>query len=385
MGRTSEPAREAVAERIVWSWNEWDPLEEIVVGTAEGAYFPPTEPGYQPKMPEPLGRELLWPRGPKHPTVIDKANAQLEGLVQMLEAEGMIVKRPKPLDFGRATQTPDFGVESGGTCSCPRDVMITLGPEIIEATMSKRSRMFDSLSYRHLIYEYFERDLAMQWTAAPKPSMSDSMYRPDFWEMNDEERHANRHAYEFAVTQDEVIFDAADMVRFGKDVFILESMTTNRKGIDWLRRHLAPRGLRVHVLHCPDNLFSKHIDVNFVPLRPGLVLTNPERPILDEERALFESNDWEFLDAPQPVSDVMPMFCTSSKWLSMNILSLSPSRVVVEAGEKPLIRLLKSRGFEVLDLPYRDVYEFGGSFHCTTWDIRRQGPCDDYFPSISRS
>ena len=117
--------------------------------------------------------------------------------------------------------------------------------------------------------------------------------------------------------------------RFGKDVFVLESMTTNRKGIEWLRRHLSTRGLRVHVLHCPDNVFAKHIDANFVPLRPGLVLANPERPILPQERALFERNDWEFLDAPQPVLDVMPVFCRSSKWLSMNILSISPSKVVV--------------------------------------------------------
>ena len=28
-------------------------------------------------------------------------------------------------------------------------------------------------------------------------------------------------------------------------------------------------------------------------------------------------------------------------------------------------------GIEVLKIPYRDVYEFGGSIHCSTWDINR--------------
>ncbi len=119
MKRASEPAKEPDSERLVWSWNEWDPLEEIVVGTADGAYFNPTEPGYQPKIPDPhLQRQLLWPRGPKHPDVIDAAQVQLEGLVQALESEGVIVRRPKPLDFGRAVHTPDFEVVSGGLPGC---------------------------------------------------------------------------------------------------------------------------------------------------------------------------------------------------------------------------------------------------------------------------
>jgi len=28
-------------ESPVWSWNEWDPLEEVIVGRAEGASVPP--------------------------------------------------------------------------------------------------------------------------------------------------------------------------------------------------------------------------------------------------------------------------------------------------------------------------------------------------------
>ena len=32
---------------------------------------------------------------------------------------------------------------------------------------------------------------------------------------------------------------------------------------------------------------------------------------------------------------------------------------------------LEDYGFEVLQIPYRNVYEFGGSLHCSTWDINR--------------
>jgi glycine amidinotransferase len=91
------------------------------------------------------------------------------------------------------------------------------------------------------------------------------------------------------------------------------------------------------------------------------------------------------VDAPEPVltNDDMPLYCQSSKWLSMNVLSISPEKVICEEQEKPLQDLLDSFGFEVFTVPFRDVFEYGGSLHCATWDIRRDGTREDYFPSLS--
>lgn len=212
-------------------------------------------------------------------------------------------------------------------------------------------------------------------------------YREEFWDWPLEERFARMHNFEFCVTQDEVIFDAADCSRFGRDVFVQESMTTNRAGIHWLKRHLEPRGFRVHDVHFPLDLFPSHIDCTFVPLAPGFILTNPERPIREGEEKLFDNNDWQFVDAPQPTStnDEMPMFCQSSKWLAMNVLSISPKKVICEEQEYPLHELLDKHGFEVNTIPFRNVFEFGGSLHCATWDIRRKGTCEDYFPDMDYS
>ena len=371
---------------LVESWNEWDPLEEIVVGTAVGACFSPTEPGHQPKIRDPhIGANVPWPRGPKKASIIDAAERQLEGLAELLRSEGVIVKRPPPQRFDVRIQTPTFEVPNMYCATCPRDVMITIGREIIEAPMSRRARFFEYLSYRPLVQEYFCDDPGMAWTAAPKPSMADEMYEPEFWERTLAQRHADMHAYRFCVTNEEPLFDAADMTRMGKDVFVQESMTTNAQGISWLTRHLESRGLRVTALHFPYDLFPSHIDCTFVPLRPGLILTNPERPLVEQEARLFREHGWRLVDAPQPVSsnDEMPAFCQSSKWLSMNVLSLGPNKVICEAREAPLIQLLKELNFEVIELPFRDVFEFGGSLHCATWDIRRSGSCEDYFPNYS--
>jgi glycine amidinotransferase len=370
-----------VRSPVVNSWNEWDPLEEIVVGDAAGACFDPTEPGYRPKRRGSRG-DQPFPQGTKPVDTIEHAQAELDGLAALLKARGITVRRPAPIDFSKPIRTPNFAVDHQYCAACPRDVMMTVGSEIIEATMSRRARYFEYLAYRPLVREYWRTDPQMMWTTAPKPDMGDAMYRTDFWDCPLQDRHRRMRDFEFCITQDEVVFDAADLMRFGRDLFVQESMTTNRLGIQWLKRHLEPRGLRVHPVHFPLDFFPSHLDCTFVPLRPGLVLTNPDRPIQSGEERLFLDNGWQLVDAPRPSrsNDDMPEFCQSSHWLSMNVLSLSPQAVVCESSEHALHDLLDSLGFDVLTVPFRHVYEFGGSLHCATWDVRRTGEREDYFP-----
>jgi len=65
--------------------------------------------------------------------------------------------------------------------------------------------------------------------------------------------------------------------------------------------------------------------------------------------------------------------------VSMNVLSLDPDTVVVEAGETELAALLESARFTVVPVPFRHVNTFGGAFHCATSDVRRRGGLQDYF------
>ena len=75
------------------------------------------------------------------------------------------------------------------------------------------------------------------------------------------------------VTHDwvEPTFDAADIIRCGRDVFVLHGQTCNLAGFDWIERQLRRRGLRAHLLHMPNILNPSHIDASILPLRPGLV------------------------------------------------------------------------------------------------------------------
>ena len=56
----------------------------------------------------------------------------------------------------------------------PRDILMVIGDEIIEAPMAWRSRFFEYQAYRKIVKEYFRR--GAHWTTAPKSQMSDELY-----------------------------------------------------------------------------------------------------------------------------------------------------------------------------------------------------------------
>lgn len=359
-------------------WTEWGRLRHVIVGVATNACIPPPEPAYSCRIVS--GSDLQGTYGERSAETVARANEQLDGFACLLEQRGVRVDRPTPLAFNQTVSTPDFTHGSMFNCMAPRDVLITIGREMLEATMSFRSRWFEYLTYRPLIQHYFEADPDMRHEAAPKPRLTDASFRTGYLDhdVTIQQRLAWVSAKRFVTTETEPLFDAADIIRFGRDIFIQHGFTTNEKGIAWLRRHFPD--LRVHAMNFPGDPYPAHIDATFLPLRPGLVLSNPTRPPLEEHRAIFELNDWQIVPAAQPAHRSPPPLCYSSVWLSMNVLSLDEKTVCVEASEVNQMDQLDKMGFEVLPVAFREAYPFGGGPHCATTDIRRDGDLEDYFP-----
>lgn len=68
----------------------------------------------------------------------------------------MIVRRPEVVDFSSGYKTPDFEAICGLYAAMPRDILMVIGDEIIEAPMAWRSRFFEYRAYRPLLKEYFK-------------------------------------------------------------------------------------------------------------------------------------------------------------------------------------------------------------------------------------
>ncbi len=365
---------------VVNSWNEWDPLKHVIVGRADGTMVQAPEPAVRRDWPDhgfPYGTY-----GPLPKEMEQKANAQLDDFANILESRGIRVDRPEPLDFSQKVQTPDWQQDSMFGCMPPRDVLLTVGNEIIEATMSFRSRWFEFLCYRPLLERYFKEDPKFRWETAPKPRLTEKSYKKDFYEaweaFSEEEKWARANISDWILTEKEPLFDAADIARCGKDLFVQKSMVTNDAGINWLRRHYPD--FRIHKVRYKDE-FPWHIDATLIPLRAGLVMINPVRTPLEKgQKELFETNGWEILKAPKTVrSGKGPLECCSL-WLNMNLLVLDPKTVCVEASETPIQELLDKYDFEVIPVPLYDVAAFGGGLHCSTADVQRVGSLEDYFP-----
>lgn len=366
---------------VVNSWNEWDPLKHLIVGRADGTMVQAPEPAVQRDWPDhgfPLGTYGTLPK-----EMEEKANEQLDNFVKILEKHEIKVDRPTPLDFNQTVQTPDWKQESMFGCMPPRDLLLTVGSEILEATMSYRSRWFEYLCYRPLLEKYFKEDPNFKWEAAPKPRLTKRTYKSkDFWEkwksLSEEEQLERAKAKEWVLTEAEPLFDAADVGRFGKDLFVQRSTVTNASGINWLKRHFPDH--RIHEVSFKEAK-PMHIDATFVPLRPGLALANRERKPLNKELyELFEKNDWKIVECAKPAHDKKAPLSYCSVWLSMNILILDPKTVCVEAQEVEQMEQLDKLGFEVIPVPFWDVSPFGGGLHCATADVYREGKCEDYFP-----
>jgi glycine amidinotransferase len=364
---------------IVSSWNEWDPLKHVIVGKADGTCIPAPEPALSAKVPE--DSDMRGQFGPRTKDAVDKANQLLDDFSNLLEKKGVKVDRPTPIDFNKKTSTPDWKTETMFGCMPPRDVLLTVGNEILEATMSYRSRWFEYLCYRPLLKHYYNSDPNMRHESAPKPRLTDEDYRKDY--LSDKIGIQKRLEWTedkfFVTTEEEPLFDAADILRFGKDLVVQHGFTTNLKGIDWIKRHYKDH--RVHAVNFPGDPYPIHIDATFTPIKPGLIINNPQRRLPKEQRILFEKNDWKIIDAAQPAHNAPPALCYSSIWLSMNVLVLDPKTVCVEKSEVYQAEQLDKLGMEVIPVEMRDAYAFGGGLHCCTADVYREGVLEDYFPN----
>ncbi|NLU69502.1 inosamine-phosphate amidinotransferase 1 [Streptomyces sp. HNM0574] len=338
--------------------NEWDPLEEVIVGIADGARVPSPDPGlYAVDYADDLESAAEIPTGPYDPRVVEEANEDLEGFVELLRGEGVTVRRPEVTDHSRRFGTPEWSAD-GEYNYCPRDVLLPIGETVIEAPMTLRSRYFEPFAYRDILREYF--DSGAHWISAPKPRLPDATYNAD--------RTAGPVLRNF-----EPVFDAANVLRLGRDILYQISCSGNEYGFRWLRRVLGD-GYRVHPV--AGVYEGTHLDTTITPVRPGLVVLNPER--IREDQLPPPLQGWDIIWASE-IADTgyTGAFPRGSVAMGMNFVMVSPQLAVVGDTQHALIRELERHGVTVAPLRMRHPRTLSGGFHCVSVDIRRRGTLQD--------
>jgi N-dimethylarginine dimethylaminohydrolase len=345
----------------VWSCNEWDPLEEVIVGNPVGARFP--TPDRSTQLAEFPDRSLAEiPRGPFPQRIVEETSEDLDEFVRVLRSLGVTVRRPETWPHEASFSTIHWEAQ-GYYNYCPRDILLVIGDRIIETPNVIRSRAQETFSYRALLMEYLRS--GARWFSAPRPMLLDSLFDVDLAKPTPR--------------NDEPAFDAANVLRLGRDLIYLVSSTGNELGGHWLQAILGDQ-FRVHFLK--DVYYGSHIDSTFVALRPGLILCNPARVNDDTLPGILKQ--WKVIYSP-PMENTNRFDADylsksiGSDWIDMNLFSVSPDVVVVDRDQTALRKLLEKEGLDVVPVKLRHAKMLGGGPHCVTLDVRRAGTLERYF------
>lgn len=272
--------------------NEWDPVEEIIVGTSLFAKLPTNDLGFH-------ALEKLAAESSKSPIqlgnfpqyIIDETEEDLANFVKILEKLNIIVRRPTAIDFPGNFKTLDWESQHY-FCYCPRDLLLAIGQSIIETPNVCRSRYFEAYCYKEIMVDYLKS--GSKWFSAPKPRLLTEGY------------DLSNSGGSIILKELEPVFDAANVIKAGIDIFYLISDSGNQLGAEWLQTILGET-YRVHPCY---NLYSGvHIDSTLSFLRPGLVLVNPSRVNKNNLPELLKK--WEVIEAPEMIekqySDLHPI------------------------------------------------------------------------------
>jgi scyllo-inosamine-4-phosphate amidinotransferase 1 len=303
---------------MIHSYNEWDTLQEVVVGRADFANWPSTDPVFAKESEKTTWRETPVPSGPVPDWIIDEANEDLDLLASTLEMCGAIVHRPDVINFQ----------QRGGMYNyCPRDRLLIYGDTVVDPAMMYPCRDMESEALQQVIYR------------------ADTVHR---------------------MPRDEgMTLDAANVLRLDKSMLYLQSASGNQQAYKWLKTKFPDVPIEV----C--NFYSGvHIDSTIVPLREGLVMVNASRVNADNLPKVFK--DWETIWVTDVVAQKFYEYPYASKWIAMNMLVVDPGTVIVDKHQTNLMNMLEIYNFTVIPLELRHSRTLGGGFHCVTLDLIRQ-------------
>lgn len=302
------------------SHNEWDRLREIVVGSAIGANWPSDDPVYARESEKTTWTLSPPPQGPVPDWITYQAEEDLKGLCDILVQAGVHVERPTPMDF----------ITTGGMYNyCPRDRLLIAGETIVDVAMMYPCRDQEIFALEHI------------W--APDP-----------------------HRKVITMPRDRgMILDAANICRINDTWLFLESASGNRASYDWLRERFP----KINIEIC--NFYAGvHIDSTIIPLREGLVMLNASR--VNEQNCPACLKSWDKIWVEDVVAQDFYLYPYASKWIAMNVLSIDPETVIVDADQTQIITELERRKFTVIPHRLRHSRTLGGGFHCVTLDTWRE-------------
>ncbi len=352
---------------------EWAPLKEIIVGSCVNFNHKGIDYNF---------RFLYENRDGKHADrdqphkidnkYIDERQEDLDNLQNLLEKENIVVRRPDRLEKIQEIKTPTFDSYTTA-CDSPRDMYMCIGNEVIETPPTNPKRYFEAFLLKSIFKDYFIK--GAKWTVTPRPFLNNNSMDYSFWKDN-LTKNIRKPCEVYSGL--DIAFDAANCLKFGKDIIMNVATANHELGAVWLQRHLGDN-YNVH----PIRLCDSHIDGHIMPLAPGKLLVNEGAMHGSYQRLPEALQKWDVI----PILDKNYNFDYPDSYLQMatnvgmsvNVLSLDEKRVLIRNNANLTIKALEKAGFEPIPFQLRHSELFGGGLHCSTVDVRRDEKLEDYF------
>ena len=297
----------------------------------------------------------------------------LNNFAKLLEENGVKVVRPDELQSFQSFKTPKF---SGflTPVSNPRDKVIVLGNKIIETPALCSKRYFENQLLYKLFQEYFNKWYT--WLSAPMPPLTRERFDEWYWLDKRDFKKFDMNAYDIA-------FDAAHMIKIGKDILFNVSSYNHELWARWMQNFLWD-DFNIHKVYQLDDT---HIDGKISVLRPGTFLVNNSMMDKNIKSYLPEKfHSWDFIftadDREYPPDYVNSgtnfIELCSLRGSDTNVLSLDENTVCVIEDAIETIKELEKRDFKVIAVKMRHNEIFWGGLHCATLDIDREDELIDY-------
>lgn len=320
----------------MYALNEWDELQQIIVGVADHAVIPKMDKSLRLVNYSHLDDISQVKDGAYPSEVIKEANEDLEKFCDFLRSMNVDVLRPT------REKTDYYNY-------CPRDIVFAHKDKALAAPMCLRAR---KKNYKSL-EQHFENLHVADFSQADDLYNEQCVLNPDV----------------YALTDAEPCFDAANILRANDHLLYLISNSGNKKGAQYLQDHVGSDTKVITV----EGIYSyMHIDSTIAFLKEGLMLLNPSR-IPDKKILPKPFCDWDAIYCPDPTDiGYYPGYCNSSIWIGMNLLSINPNLVVLEKNQISLAKELKKYNIESALLEMRHSRTLSGCFHCVTLDTKRK-------------
>jgi scyllo-inosamine-4-phosphate amidinotransferase 1 len=288
-----------------------------MVGDATWANWPATDPVFAQESNKTTWHETPVPAGAVPQHIIDETNEDLQRFVDTLKLLNVQVSRPNPLNFQQLDGFYNY---------CPRDRLLVYGSVVVDPAMMYPCRDQEIAAYQDVIAQ------ASEVKVMP--------------------RNAG------------MVLDAANILRINNKWVFLESASGNRAAYDWLCEQFPFVDIELCRFYA-----GVHIDSTISILNDGLVVLNASR--VNESNCPRVFRGWRKIYVDDVVAQDFYQYPYASKWIALNMFSVNPSTVIVDAAQTTLIRTLEQHSMTVIPLTLRHSRTLGGGFHCVTLDLER--------------